>query len=188
MNTNCAWVIKHPLDQVYHDQEWGVATFDDRKLFEFLTLEGAQAGLSWITILKKRAGYRAAFEDYDIDKLAKTENKHTEFIIENFDIVKNRRKIESVFSNARASQELIAEYGSLSEALWQFVDHKPVINAWTLKEQVPAFTEQSVAMSQFLKKRGFKFVGKTICYAFMQAVGMVDDHLTSCPCKSGTRR
>lgn len=180
----CAWAMNHPLEREYHDAEWGVPVYDDNVLFEFITLEGAQAGLSWITILKKREGYRQAFENYDLDKLIQRDEVSTEFIVENFDVVKHRGKINSVFSNAKAAKQLIEEYGSLSNALWQFVDGKPIVNHWTDMSQVPVSTEQSKAMSKFLKKKGFKFVGETICYAFMQAVGMVDDHMVSCPKKS----
>jgi len=181
---SCAWALKHELEKEYHDKEWGVPVYDDQRLFEFITLEGAQAGLSWITILKKRQGYKAAFNNFDIELLSGKGEEHVEAIIENFDVVKHRGKIASVFSNARAAQKLQQEYGSLSKALWQFVDHQPVINHWQTMEQVPVSTEQSKLMSKFLKKNGFKFVGETICYAFMQAVGMVDDHLVSCPKKA----
>jgi len=146
-------------------------------------LEGAQAGLSWITILKKREGYRQAFENYDLDKLIQRDEVRTEFIVEHFDVVKHRGKINSVFTNAKAAKQLIEEYGSLSNALWQFVDGKPIVNHWTDMSQVPDSTEQSKAMRKLLKKKGFKFVGETICYAFMQAVGMVDDHVVGCPKK-----
>ncbi|NOH73095.1 DNA-3-methyladenine glycosylase I [Vibrio pectenicida] len=181
MDTTCAWAMNHQLERDYHDKEWGVPVYDDRVLFEFITLEGAQAGLSWITILKKREGYCAAFQHYDIDKLAKCDEAAVDPIINQFDVVKHKGKINSVFSNARAAKALIKEYGSLSNALWQFVDDKPIVNHWTTMEQVPVSTEQSKAMSKFLKKNGFKFVGETICYAFMQAVGMVNDHLVNCP-------
>ncbi|WP_098415900.1 DNA-3-methyladenine glycosylase I [Vibrio sp. ES.051] len=179
----CAWAMNHPLEREYHDAEWGVPVYDDKVLFEFITLEGAQAGLSWLTILKKRTGYREAFEHYDLDVLVHRDEERTEFIVENFDVVKHRGKINSVFANAKAAKELIAEYGSLSEALWQFVDGQTIVNHWQDMNEVPASTEQSRAMSKFLKKKGFKFVGETICYAFMQAVGMVDDHLVGCPKK-----
>lgn len=179
----CAWAMKHPLEREYHDQEWGIPVHDDTTLFEFITLEGAQAGLSWITILKKREGYRLAFEAYDLQLLSQQDQSRVEAIIEQFDVVKHRGKIASVFSNARATLELIDEYGSLSNALWQFVDHKPKVNHWHEMSQVPTSTDESKAMSKFLKKRGFKFVGETICYAFMQATGMVDDHLVGCPKK-----
>ncbi len=178
----CAWALKHPLEKEYHDREWGVAVYDDQVLFEFITLEGAQAGLSWITILKKREGYRAAFDNYDLQRLAQKQPHDVEAIIDNFDVVKHRGKIASVFSNARAALVLQQEFGSLSNALWQFVDHKPIVNHWQRMDQVPVSTDISKAMSQFLKKRGFKFVGETICYSFMQAMGMVDDHLVGC-CK-----
>ncbi|TFH92768.1 DNA-3-methyladenine glycosylase I [Vibrio ouci] len=183
-DTTCAWAMNHELEREYHDAEWGVPVYDDNVLFEFITLEGAQAGLSWITILKKREGYRAAFEGYDLNILANYDESQVERIIENFDVVKHRGKINSVFSNARAALALKEEYGSLSNALWQFVDGKPIINNWTEMSDVPASTEQSKTMSKFLKKKGFKFVGETICYAFMQAVGMVDDHLVDCPKKA----
>ncbi|USD40153.1 DNA-3-methyladenine glycosylase I [Vibrio sp. SCSIO 43135] len=181
-DTTCAWAMNHPLEREYHDAEWGVPVYDDRVLFEFITLEGAQAGLSWITILKKRDGYKHAFLDYDIEALSKLDEHNVEKIIENFDVVKHKGKIASVYGNARAAIELQKEYGSLSKALWQFVDDKPKVNAWTSMDQVPASTPESLAMSKFLKKKGFKFVGETICYAFMQATGMVNDHLVSCPC------
>ncbi|MCW8333276.1 DNA-3-methyladenine glycosylase I [Vibrio paucivorans] len=181
-DTTCAWAMNHPLEREYHDAEWGVPVYDDRVLFEFITLEGAQAGLSWITILKKRDGYKHAFLDYDIEALSKLDEHNVEKIIENFDVVKHKGKIASVYGNARAAIELQKEYGSLSKALWQFVDGKPMVNAWTSMEQVPASTPESLAMSKFLKKKGFKFIGETICYAFMQATGMVNDHLVSCPC------
>ncbi|MGR5067319.1 MULTISPECIES: DNA-3-methyladenine glycosylase I [Vibrio] len=179
----CAWAMNHPLEREYHDKEWGVPVYDDKVLFEFITLEGAQAGLSWITILKKREGYRKAFEHYDLNALAVRDEARAEYIVENFDVVRHRGKINSVFSNAKAANQLIEEYGSLSQALWQFVDGKPIINHWQDMSEVPVSTEQSKAMSKFLKKKGFKFVGETICYAFMQAVGMVDDHVIGCPQK-----
>lgn len=179
----CAWAMNHPLEREYHDSEWGKPVHNDTVLFEFLTLEGAQAGLSWLTVLKKRAGYRAAFLSYDLQALAQLDDSAVESIIAQFDVVKHRGKIASVFSNARAALALQQEFGSLDKALWQFVDGKTVINQWTEQSQVPASTDQSKAMSRFLKKRGFKFVGETICYAFMQATGMVNDHLVGCPCR-----
>ncbi|ENM5724907.1 DNA-3-methyladenine glycosylase I [Vibrio mimicus] len=177
----CAWAMNHPLEREYHDQEWGVPVHNDTKLFEFLTLEGAQAGLSWITILKKREGYRQAFEEYDLQRLAQYDDSRVEHIIAHYDVVKHRGKIASVFSNARAALALQQEFGSLNAALWQFVGGQPKVNHWQNMSEVPASTEESKAMSKFLKKRGFKFVGETICYAFMQAVGMVNDHLVGCP-------
>lgn len=178
----CAWAIKHPIERDYHDQEWGRVNRTDTYLFEFLTLEGAQAGLSWYTILKRRDAYRAAFENYDLDILASYDDCQVETIISNHDVIKHRGKISSVFNNARAAQQLINEYGSLENALWQFVDHQPITNHWQTMADIPASTETSKAMSRFLKKKGFKFVGETICYAFMQAVGMVNDHLVTCYC------
>lgn len=176
----CAWAMKHPLEREYHNREWGRAVFDDRTLFEFITLEGAQAGLSWITILKRRDAYRSAFEHYELSKLAMRDDAHADHIIQNYDVIRHRGKICSVFNNARASLSLIEEYSSLSDALWQFVDHSTIINHWSSPSQIPTATEQSRAMSRFLKLNGFSFVGETICYAFMQAVGMVDDHLEGC--------
>jgi len=182
-DTTCAWAMKHPLEREYHDSEWGVPVHDDVTLFEFITLEGAQAGLSWITILKKREGYRKAFDNYDINTLAQYDESHVQEIIDKFDVVKHKGKIASVFSNARATIELQKEYGSLDQALWQFVDGAPQVNHWAEMSEVPVSTATSKAMSKFLKKRGFKFVGETICYSFMQAVGMVNDHLDQCPKK-----
>lgn len=177
----CAWAMNHPLERDYHDNEWGIPVYDDVKLFEFLTLEGAQAGLSWITILKKREGYRLAFDGYDLEKLVQYDETRAPYIIEHFDVVKHKGKIASVYSNARAALLLQQEYGSLSKALWQFVDGQPVLNHWQQMSDIPTSTPTSKAMSQFLKKKGFKFIGETICYAFMQAVGMVNDHLADCP-------
>lgn len=180
-DTLCTWAMNHPLEREYHDKEWGRAVHDDTKLFEFLTLEGAQAGLSWLTVLKKREGYRQAFLGYDLQRLAQCDESHVEQIIAEYDVVKHRGKIASVFSNARAALALQQEFGSLDAALWQFVGGQPKINHWISMSDVPASTEESKAMSKFLKKRGFKFVGETICYAFMQACGLVNDHLVGCP-------
>ncbi|NAW65550.1 DNA-3-methyladenine glycosylase I, partial [Photobacterium halotolerans] len=166
----------------YHDTEWGQVVMDDKILFEFITLEGAQAGLSWYTILKRREAYRQAFADFDIKRLAEWGDEEAEAILTGFDIIKHRGKVNSVFTNASAALALQKEFGSLSAALWQFVDGVPINNRWESIDQVPASSEESKAMSKFLKKRGFKFVGETICYAFMQAVGMVNDHLVDCYC------
>jgi DNA-3-methyladenine glycosylase I len=179
----CDWAVKHPLEREYHDSEWGKPVYDDNKLFEFITLEGAQAGLSWLVVLKKRAGYFAAFDGYDLATLAQYDEARASAIIEQFDVVKHRGKINSVFNNARAALKLQQEYGSLSHALWQFVDHQPKLNHWQSMSDVPTATETSEAMSKFLKKKGFKFVGETICYSFMQAMGMVNDHLIECPAR-----
>jgi DNA-3-methyladenine glycosylase I len=183
----CPWATKHPLEREYHDAEWGKPVFDDQKLFEFITLEGAQAGLSWLTVLKKRQGYRLAFEDYDLPTLASYGDDRIAVIIEQYDVIRHKGKIGSVFSNARAALDLIDKYGSLSAALWQFVDGAPIDNHWQNKAQVPVSTDRSKAMSKFLKKNGFKFVGETICYSFMQAVGMVNDHLEHCPSRAISR-
>lgn len=179
--TVCAWALKTDLEREYHDGEWGNPVYDDKKLFEFLTLEGAQAGLSWLTVLKKRQAYHDAFIGYDFATIATWDDSHIEDIVTNFGVIKHRGKIGSVLSNARAALELQREYGSLSQALWQFVDHQPIVNHWHDMSEVPSSTDASKAMSRFLKKKGFKFVGETICYSFMQAVGMVNDHLVDCP-------
>ncbi|KLV03633.1 DNA-3-methyladenine glycosidase [Photobacterium aquae] len=173
--------MKHDIERIYHDNEWGRPNFDDKYLFEFITLEGAQAGLSWYTILKRRESYKKAFNGYDLDILSSFGIERVDEIVDQFDVIKHRGKIESVFSNAKAAKALVEEYGSLANALWQFVDHQPVVNQRQVMAEIPTSTEQSKAMSRFLKKKGFKFVGETICYAFMQAVGMVNDHLVDCP-------
>ncbi|NAW85880.1 DNA-3-methyladenine glycosylase I [Photobacterium halotolerans] len=178
----CAWAMHQPIEREYHDTEWGQVVMDDKILFEFITLEGAQAGLSWYTILKRREAYRQAFADFDIKRLAEWGDEEAEAILTGFDIIKHRGKVNSVFTNASAALALQKEFGSLSAALWQFVDGVPINNRWESIDQVPASSEESKAMSKFLKKRGFKFVGETICYAFMQAVGMVNDHLVDCYC------
>ncbi|WP_086984085.1 DNA-3-methyladenine glycosylase I [Vibrio aphrogenes] len=181
-DTTCGWAMKHDNEREYHDQEWGVPVFDDTILFEFICLEGAQAGLSWRTILNKRAGYHAAFEGFDIATLAQYHEDRVPYIIENFDVVKHKGKIASVFSNARAALALQQEFGSLQAALWQFVDGVPLQPKRQSMSEIPTTSAQAQAMSKFLKKRGFKFMGETICYAFMQAVGMVNDHVVDCPC------
>jgi DNA-3-methyladenine glycosylase I len=177
--TRCDWVSK-PLDLAYHDLEWGVPVHDERLLLEFLILEGAQAGLSWPTILAKREGYRKAFANFDARKLARFDEKKTAALLVNPEIVRNRLKILAAIQNARAFRAVQDESGSFDAFIWQFVDGKPKVNAWKTQQQVPARTPQSDAMSKELRHRGFKFVGSTICYAFMQAVGMVNDHLVSC--------
>ena len=177
----CSWVeLNSPLYLEYHDQEWGVPVFDDRQLFEMLILEGAQAGLSWATILKKRENYREAFDRFDTEKIARYDKRKINQLLNNPGIVRNRLKIEATIGNARAFHEVLQQHDSFSDYLWQFVDGKPVINQWSSLEQVPARTAESDIMAKMLKKAGFKFVGSTICYAFMQAVGMVNDHTTNC--------
>jgi DNA-3-methyladenine glycosylase I len=176
----CPWAKNEP-ETAYHDREWGVPVHDDQVLFEFITLEGAQAGLSWSTILKKRAGYRAAFCDWDIEKIARLNTRSINRLVKDPSIVRHRGKIESTVGNAKAALRLIEQYGSLDAYLWQFVDHRPITNRYETMQEVPAKTAVSDAMSKQLKKDGLKFVGSTICYAFMQAVGMTNDHLVSCP-------
>jgi DNA-3-methyladenine glycosylase I len=166
--------------QAYHDTEWGVPLHDDRTLFEFLCLEGAQAGLSWRTVLHKRDHYRRAFHDFDIASVAAMKDRELEKCLLDPGLIRNRLKITSVRDNAKAALEAIDEHGSLDTYLWSFVDGKPVRNAWRTRAEVPASTPVSDRMSKALKKRGFRFVGTTICYAFMQATGMVNDHLVEC--------
>lgn len=180
MRKRCDWVTEDPLYIEYHDKEWGVPTHDDRKLFEMLILEGAQAGLSWITILKKREYYREAFDDFDYDKIAKYNEKKIEALLTNENIIRNKLKINAAISNAKAFIKVQQEFGSFDKYIWQFVGGKVIGNKWTNLEDVPTQTEESEAMSKDLKKRGFKFVGPVICYSFMQAVGMVNDHTTDC--------
>ena len=178
--TRCAWVTADPLYLEYHDAEWGVSVHDDRTLFEFLTLEGAQAGLSWLTILKKREAYREAFDLFQPETVANYGEVKIAELLENKGIVRNRLKINLTVTNAQHFLEVQAAFGSFDAYLWQFVSGKPKINAWTSLEEVPATTPESDALSKDLKKRGFKFVGSTIMYAFMQATGMVNDHVTDC--------
>lgn len=180
MRRRCDWVGKESVYVRYHDKEWGVPVYADRKLFEMLILEGAQAGLSWITILKKRPAYRAAFDRFDPKKVAGYTPRRIETLLEDPGIVRNRLKINATVNNARCFLELKAEHGSFSKFLWEFVDGEPQVNRWATLKQMPAKTDVSDAMSRELKRRGFKFVGSTICYAFMQAVGMVNDHTVDC--------
>lgn len=177
--TRCPWA-KGDEYVAYHDREWGRPVHDDRVLFEFLILEGAQAGLSWATILKKRANYRTAFAEFDPARVAKFTDRDVQRLLADPGIVRNRLKVGSTLDNARAFLEVQAEFGSFDRYVWKFVDGAPIRNHWKTLAEVPARTVQSDAMSKALRKRGFRFVGSTICYAFMQAVGMVDDHLTSC--------
>jgi DNA-3-methyladenine glycosylase I len=176
----CAWCGDDPLYVAYHDQEWGVPLHDDRALFEFLILEGAQAGLSWLTILRKRENYRRAFHNFDMERIARYGARDTARLLADPGIVRNRLKIAAAIGNARAALEVREQHGSLDAFLWRFVDGKPVINTWRDLKALPASTAASDAMSKELKRLGFKFVGSTICYAFMQAVGMVNDHTVSC--------
>jgi len=176
----CAWAGDDPLMRRYHDEEWGVPVHDDRGLFEFLTLEGAQAGLSWSIILRKREGYREAFAGFDPARVARFDARRRTSLMKNPGIVRNRLKIESTVSNARALLEVRKEFGSFDSYVWRFVNGKPIQNRRRALKEIPAHTPESDALSQDLRKRGFRFVGSTIMYAFMQAVGMVNDHEVSC--------
>ena len=180
MKKRCAWCGSDPLYRAYHDDEWGVPVHDDRRLFEFLVLEGAQAGLSWLTILKKRENYRKAFHAFDCERIARYTDADVARLLADAGIVRNRLKIASAIQNARSVLAIQEAYGSLAAYLWRYVDGVPRQNAWGSMAEIPARTELSDAMSRDLKKRGLKFVGSTICYAFMQAVGMVNDHTTDC--------
>jgi DNA-3-methyladenine glycosylase I len=175
----CSWA-RNELAILYHDREWGVLVHDDRRLFEFLILEGAQAGLSWDTILRKRENYRAAFDGFDPKIVARYNKRKVDSLLQDEGIVRNRLKIASAISNAQAVLAVANEFGAFDRYIWQFVGGSPRINAWKIPGKVPARTAQSDAMSKDLQKRGFRFVGSTICYAFMQAVGMVNDHLVTC--------
>lgn len=177
----CDWAGEEPIYVAYHDEEWGVPVFDDRKLFEFLVLEGAQAGLSWLTILRKREGYRRAFANFDVDKVARFNTKKLALLLTDSGIVRNQAKVKSAVNNARAFLEVRAEYGSFAAYQWSFVDGRPIQNRFRSLAEVPPRTELSDALSKDLKRRGFSFVGSTIIYAHMQAVGMVNDHLVTCP-------
>jgi DNA-3-methyladenine glycosylase I len=176
----CEWANGGELERSYHDKEWGVPIHDDRSLFEFLILEGAQAGLSWSTILRKREGYRMAFDNFDARKISKYSESDIRRLLQDSRIVKNRLKICATITNARAFLQLQKEAGSFDNYIWQFVNGKPIRNSWKKITDIPSSTPESDAMSKDLKRRGFKFVGTTICYAFMQAVGMVNDHVVGC--------
>lgn len=180
MISKCLWALASPLEEQYHDQEWGVPVHDDRLLFEFLILEGAQAGLSWSTILKKRNGYRRAFDNFDAGKIANYRQDKIDQLLANPEIIRNRLKIEAAVGNARAFLKIQQQYGSFDAFVWQFVDGKTIQNAWRSMSDIPAFTAESTTMSKSLRRHGCKFVGPTICYAYMQAVGMVNDHLVDC--------
>lgn len=176
----CSWCAGDELYEAYHDQEWGVPCRDDQMLFEFLVLETAQAGLSWITVLRKREGYRRAFDGFDAAKIARYRPARIEKLLKNPEIIRNRLKVESTVSNARTYLDILEREGSFAEYLWQAVDHEPRQNRFRSMSQVPATTAQSDQLSKMLKKDGFKFVGSTICYALMQAAGLVNDHLINC--------
>jgi len=180
MKTRCRWCGDDPLYISYHDHEWGVPVHDDRLLFEFLTLEGAQAGLSWLTVLKRRETYRKAFDNFDIRRICSYGNADIIRLLNDKGIIRNRLKIESTILNAKATLDIQQGRGSLDSFLWSYVEGKPIQNSWKSIADIPSRTKLSDAMSKDLKKLGFKFVGTTICYAFMQATGMVNDHVTDC--------
>ena len=176
----CPWCLGSDAYRAYHDLEWGAPAHDDRVLFELLILEGAQAGLSWSTILNKRESYRAAFDRFDAEKVSKFDAERVEALLQNPGIVRNRLKVQSAVTNAKAFLETQCEFSSFDAYVWQFVAGRPIQNRWESIAEVPAKTAESDTMSDDLKKRGFKFVGSTICYAFMQATGMANDHLVAC--------
>jgi DNA-3-methyladenine glycosylase I len=180
MKTRCGWSTSDPLYIDYHDREWGVPVHEDRLLFEFLILEGAQAGLSWITVLRKRENYRKAFDNFDPLKVSKYSDKKIEKLLNNEGIIRNKLKINAAIQNAESFLVIQKEFGSFDKYIWKFVDYNPKINHRKNLKAIPATTYESDLMSKDLKKRGFKFAGSTICYAFMQAVGMVNDHTTDC--------
>ena len=176
----CDWSLGHPSMIHYHDTEWGVPVHDDRKLFEFLVLDAMQAGLSWRTILLKRENFRKAFDNFDADKVAKYTEKRVAKLLQNPGIIRNRLKVHSAVTNARALLKVQEEFDSFDRYIWQFVDGRPHVNRFQSMKQIPATSKESDAMSKDLKRRGFNFVGSTICYAFMQAAGMVNDHIVTC--------
>jgi DNA-3-methyladenine glycosylase I len=180
MKIRCEWCGTDPLYTKYHDDEWGVPVHDDQKLFEMLILEGAQAGLSWITVLKKRKNYRKAFDNFDVVKVSKYSEKKVAKLLANPGIIRNRLKVNAAVTNAKAFLKIQDEFGSFDKYIWQFVNYEPIVNKFKILKELPAKSEISDFMSNDLKERGFKFVGSTICYAFMQAVGMVNDHTTDC--------
>ena len=180
MKKRCQWCTSDTLYIDYHDKEWGVPVYDDRTLFEFILLEGAQAGLSWITVLKKRDNFRKAFDDFDVKKIAKYNEKKIKKLLSDKGIIRNKLKINSAIINAELFLNIQKEYGSFKKYIWRFVNGIPINNKWRSIKEIPVNTKESDAMSRDLKKRGFKFVGTTICYSFMQAVGMVNDHTVDC--------
>jgi len=176
----CEWANKSELEISYHDNEWGVPIHDDRSLFEFLVLEGAQAGLSWSTILRKREGYRKAFDNFDARKISRYPEAVVSRLLANPEIIRNRLKVNAIVTNARAFLRVQEEFRSFDGYIWQFVNGRPIQNSWKKMTEIPSSSPASEAMSKDLRKRGFKFVGTTICYAFMQAVGMINDHVVGC--------
>lgn len=182
MTENCSWPGQDPRMIAYHDEEWGVPSKDDRYLFELITLEGAQSGLSWSIVLNKREGYQEAFHQFDIDRCANLSDQELLDIKEQAQIIKHLNKIQSVRKNAQAIQKIQKEYGSFAAYLWRYVDNEPIVNQWTSISNIPAQSELSVRLSKDLKKRGFNFVGPVTMYSYMQAVGMINDHILSCQC------
>jgi DNA-3-methyladenine glycosylase I len=187
MENRCNWAQKDEIMAKYHDLEWGKPLHDDQKLFEFLILEGMQAGLSWITILKKREAFRQAYENFEVPKVAAFDQQKVEELMNNAGIILNRLKIEASINNAKRFLEVVDEFGSFDKYIWGFVNHQPVVNHWTQLSDIPAKTELSDTISNDLRKRGFKFVGSTVVYSHMQATGMINDHLVSCFCHSRIR-
>lgn len=180
MKERCSWPTDDKVYIDYHDKEWGVPVYDDGVLFEMLILEGAQAGLSWITILKRRQNYRKAYDNFDPEKMAKWTDKKIQNLLKDSGIIRNKLKVAAARQNAQAYLEVIEEFGSFRKFIWSFVDDQPITNCWKTLSDIPASTSVSDKMSKVLKKKGFKFVGPTICYAYMQSVGMVNDHVTKC--------
>ncbi|QTY27026.1 DNA-3-methyladenine glycosylase I [Flavobacterium sp. CS20] len=178
--TKCEWATKHPLEEHYHDTEWGVPVYNDQKLFELLCLESAQAGLSWLTVLQKRNNYKKAFHNFDIEKVAHFSEQKVEELLQNKGIIRNRLKVKAFINNANCVLNLQKTHGSLSKYLWKFANHQPIQNAFKSASEIPTKTDISDLMSKDLKNNGFKFLGSTTCYAFMQAVGMTNDHTTDC--------
>ncbi len=180
LTKRCEWANKDEFEQSYHDKEWGVPIHDDRRLFEFLILEGAQAGLSWSTILRRREGYRKAFDNFDARRISRYSKSDVSRLLANSEIIRNKLKINATITNARAFLQVREQFGSFDRYIWQFVYGKPIQNSWKRMTDIPSSSPESEAMSKDLRKRGFTFVGATICYAFMQAVGMVNDHVVGC--------
>ncbi len=176
----CSWPNNNPLMIAYHDKEWGVPVHDDQKHFEFMVLDAFQAGLSWAIVLKKRKGFRKAFDNFEIETIARYNENKIQELVEDVSIIRNRQKIRATIFNAQQFLEIQKEFGSFDKYIWQFTDYETKVNKWTFLDQLPATSPESDAMSKDLKKRGFKFAGSTICYAYMQAAGMVNDHLVSC--------
>ncbi len=181
MENRCPWPSGDDLMIAYHDTEWGVPVHDDRKLFEFIVLDAFQAGLSWKTVLHKREAFRTAFDDFDAGKIVKYDDKKVDELMQNSGIIRNKQKILATITNAQCFLDIQKEFGSFDAYLWQFMNNKPLVNKWDKLSQLPASSPESDMMSKALRKRGFSFIGTTICYAFMQAAGFVNDHLISCP-------